>query len=608
MHAETISNFSKQPDTSSKSAFQQPKPNIAMSSPLPSTQTKFSFTSNTQASSPLSFAKKSQETVSNNLFPSTGDQKALPKSATVSSISQAASSSFSLGTKTLKELTAPNTPSIQSSLSSIPQSSSLFPFNLGGQSSSQTSLISQKPQQIQLKQTETQQKQQPPPVVESLIKNNSNPSEPINELNKTITISSNIINKEKSTEAATLNKLESSNPIEASVKSTSNASSPQSNTLQNNNAEIIQAQSNKQSDLDTLLPVPRLTSTTQNNLQNITNSQVSNTFSFGFGNKSTNGNNQINTSFSFGNSLGTSQQTATTTLKSSTPATISNNTNSLISVSTSVPVPATPAVTTSSTSSANVSNNTEKNIQPLYSDVSSHPKEGTPLEPANIINSTPVATLNTTVLVPPATPGPAQKTSTSFLFGSQNKPSGAFSFGSSSNPTTSTPNHQSNAASSVTTSQVTGTSLFSSFIPQANPFSAVAAQSTPLKSAGNQNEIDTDMEAAANGASFSNLGFGGSSAPKLEDQANKNIFGGSLFSSLTTPSSTIQAVQQKSPFGAGILKNPTFTIGNQPTQSQQPTGLFGNTSNTLSGGTGLFSSSSTAAPTSKIKLDKISYR
>lgn len=104
------------------------------------------------------------------------------------------------------------------------------------------------------------------------------------------------------------------------------------------------------------------------------------------------------------------------------------------------------------------------------------------------------------------------------------------------------------------------------------------------------------MESNANGTSFSNMGFGESNAPKPGEQANKNIFGGF---GLATSSSNAQ-VQQKSPFGTGILKNPTFTLSSQPAQSQQTTGLFGNTSNAPNSGTGLFGSSGT----SKIKLIK----
>lgn len=112
--------------------------------------------------------------------------------------------------------------------------------------------------------------------------------------------------------------------------------------------------------------------------------------------------------------------------------------------------------------------------------------------------------------------------------------------------------------------------------------------------AANQNEIDADMESTANGTSFGNLGFGASAAPKPADQANKNIFGsGSLFGGLGANStSTTQATQQKSPFGTGILKNPTFMIGSQPTQ---PASLFGNNLNTPSSGAVIFGSSALGA-------------
>lgn len=105
-----------------------------------------------------------------------------------------------------------------------------------------------------------------------------------------------------------------------------------------------------------------------------------------------------------------------------------------------------------------------------------------PSQPASSsINPTVAATSNTPVItIAPSTPGPTP----SFTFNNQNKPP-AFGFGSSVKPTTSTPNHSTTAAptaASTSAGQVTGTSLFSSFMPQSQATNiSIAAQSTPLK-------------------------------------------------------------------------------------------------------------------------------
>ena len=100
-------------------------------------------------------------------------------------------------------------------------------------------------------------------------------------------------------------------------------------------------------------------------------------------------------------------------------------------------------------------------------------------------------------------------------------------------------------------------------------------------------EIDADMDLnSANSVSFGNLGFGGAKTGGSEPP--KPIFGGSIFGSATAN----QAQQQKSPFGSssGILKNPTFTMG-QSTVVQPATSVFGGGAPT----TGLFSSTTQPA-------------
>ena len=89
----------------------------------------------------------------------------------------------------------------------------------------------------------------------------------------------------------------------------------------------------------------------------------------------------------------------------------------------------------------------------------------------------------------------------------------------------------------------------------------------------------------ANSVSFGSLGFGGAKTGPSEP--SKPIFGGSVFGSTTAN----QAQQQKSPFGSsssGILKNPTFTMG-QSTIAQPATSVFGGGGGGGGTNTGLFS-------------------